>query len=195
MNNSGFVGVNPTTRKGHAAFVAPNFLMADNGTASGAIPAEAAEPNGLSPLQIFIQERPIVVPVSFTEECLAAVKLAIEMTGTAERVHLIHVVTEREPHEDKYISDWNDDGCRIDRARQRLESACKSAGLNICSESLGIAFGQTAECVVEHATQHNAGLIVIPSHAKHTLLSLVRRSIAEQIVERAKCPVLVLKGL
>ena len=196
MNSDSHCGINASSRKGLGAFTPPGLQMADKDFAGGTAPAfQAADSKGLSALFELIRQRPIVVPVAFTEECLAAIKLAIDLAADeVERVHLIHVVTEREPHEDKYISDWSDDGCRIERARRRLENACESAGLDICSKSLDIAYGQTAECVVDHASKCDAGLILIPSHAKHGLLSLLKRSIAEQIVERATCPVLVLKG-
>lgn len=53
--------------------------------------------------------------------------------------------------------------------------------------------GDPATAIVEEADNENADLIVIGTHGRTGLTRLLMGSVAEAIVRRAKCPVLVVK--
>ena len=56
-----------------------------------------------------------------------------------------------------------------------------------------LMIGSPATAIVEMAERENADLIVMPTHGRTGLLRLLMGSVAEEVVRKAKCPVLTVK--
>ncbi len=59
---------------------------------------------------------------------------------------------------------------------------------------LRIDYGNAAEEILEHADQCHADLIVMGTHGRTGLGRLLLGSVAEHVLRRARCPVLLVKG-
>ncbi|MCS6975828.1 MAG: universal stress protein [Gemmatales bacterium] len=59
---------------------------------------------------------------------------------------------------------------------------------------LRVDYGNAAEEILEHADQCHADLIVMGTHGRTGLGRLLMGSVAEHVLRRAKCPVLLVKG-
>ena len=66
-----------------------------------------------------------------------------------------------------------------------------SAGLEGFTVSSEVLFGQPAKYIVTAAERHGVGMIVMGTHGRTGLTRLLMGSVAEAIVRRAPCPVLV----
>ncbi|MDX2130229.1 MAG: universal stress protein [Chloroherpetonaceae bacterium] len=53
--------------------------------------------------------------------------------------------------------------------------------------------GMPEESIIEHAAKHNVDLIIMGSHGRRGLKRLLMGSVAESVVRRAQCPVMVVK--
>jgi universal stress protein A len=60
----------------------------------------------------------------------------------------------------------------------------------LTGSSTDLLTGSTARCIVEHAQDTNADLIVMGTHGRSGLGHLLLGSVAERVVRTAKCPVL-----
>jgi len=56
-----------------------------------------------------------------------------------------------------------------------------------------LMIGSPATAIVEMARRENAELIVMPTHGRTGLTRLLMGSVAEEVVRKAECPVLVVK--
>jgi nucleotide-binding universal stress UspA family protein len=57
-----------------------------------------------------------------------------------------------------------------------------------------LAIGSPAEAIVHVAEKESADMIVMPTHGRTGLVRLLMGSVAEEVVRKAKCPVLVVKA-
>ncbi len=82
---------------------------------------------------------------------------------------------------------------RQDLAKQNLDLAveiCRNAGFKVDSR---IVEGEIKDGIAQTASEWGADLIVVTSHARKGVEKFFHRSIAEGVVHRAPCSVLVLK--
>jgi nucleotide-binding universal stress UspA family protein len=56
-----------------------------------------------------------------------------------------------------------------------------------------LMIGSPATAIVEMAQRENVNLIVMPTHGRTGLMRLLMGSVAEEVVRKAKCPVLTVK--
>lgn len=56
-----------------------------------------------------------------------------------------------------------------------------------------LMIGSPATAIVELAQRENVNLIVMPTHGRTGLIRLLMGSVAEEVVRKAKCPVLTVK--
>jgi len=56
-----------------------------------------------------------------------------------------------------------------------------------------LMIGSPATAIVELAQRENVNLIVMPTHGRTGLMRLLMGSVAEEVVRKAKCPVLTVK--
>ncbi len=135
----------------------------------------------------------IVVAVDFSEASHPVVDRAIAMAKLADgSVDLTHV---REPFayaltggyvpapgQEQVLVSW------IDQSLANMRDHVVAAGLTCVTTSLE---GAAAPTIVAHADRVGADLIVIGTHGRGALGHALLGSVAERVVQRAPCPVLV----
>ena len=135
---------------------------------------------------------PIVVPVDVSDESLAAVDVALQITDSPAHVHVLRVL--HEPPSSYPDALW----AAIDHSKRRnaaLEEIKKSfveekyADLKLC-----VDFGDPGHQIAAHADAIQAKLIVMPSHGRRGVKRLLLGSVAERVTRLAHCPVLVLRS-
>jgi nucleotide-binding universal stress UspA family protein len=57
-----------------------------------------------------------------------------------------------------------------------------------------LILGSPASAIVHLAERENVDMIVMPTHGRTGLLRLLMGSVAEEVVRKAKCPVLTVKA-
>ena len=134
----------------------------------------------------------MVVPVDFSDASHCAINAALEMVARPADVHAVHVI---QPAQDRdLIAEWSPrqpdetwDGAALARLDEYLRSH-DSAGV-----TQAVCLGDPGLAITDYAREHDADLIIIPSHGYHGLKRLLLGSVAEHVVRYATCPVLVLR--
>ncbi len=134
----------------------------------------------------------VVVPVDFSDESIAAVDTALEITGDASKVHVVHVLPELNAADPGFVWQTVDEEVRSHHAAQALRerlAADRYALLDIHVET-----GDPGHRVANFAENSECDLIVVPSHGRRGLSRMLIGSVAERIIRLAHCPVLVLRN-
>jgi len=137
----------------------------------------------------------ILFPTDFSHYNDAALKLASTLAAEADAVlYIIHVHDIRELNammgEGSYLyaSSWDDER---KEAHERLRKVVPTVpGLTYQHECL---IGSPVSEILRFAESHGVDLIVLASHGRTGLPRLLMGSIAEGVMRKAKCPVLVVK--
>ena len=139
--------------------------------------------------------RTILIPVDFSEAVPALVHYAMELVrGRGAHVVLLHVVGPPVALVDPMQGSLMDPRVLtdlVDRARERLEGiAAGLAGLTVEGKVL---VGSPARTIVEEAAATGADVVVVGTHGHSGLKHLLLGSVAEAVVRKAPCPVLVVR--
>jgi nucleotide-binding universal stress UspA family protein len=133
----------------------------------------------------------IVVPVDFSDLSKEALDTALEMTGSAAKVKVIHVLPRIEPVEPVIFLEGANDELRAQHARQSLKEWLK--GRKYRGLTFEVTVGNPGHDIAEYAEKIGADMIVMPSHGRSGVARLLIGSVAERTVRLAHCPVLVLR--
>jgi len=133
----------------------------------------------------------VVVPVDFSEESLAAVETALQLTGNAKALHILHVLPELSPLEPGEVWATISEQSRTEHARQALRDRLEDSVY--ADATIEILFGDPGHAIAERAEQLQADMIILPSHGRTGLSHLLIGSVAERVIRLAHCPVLVLR--
>ncbi len=130
----------------------------------------------------------IAVPVDFSNNCLEALRGACEMAAAyGAELHLIHVeepwiaaaMASSEPYPTK-----------------RIEEALKEVHVPVSGAipvHRSVRIGDTVKELLGFLTANEIDLVVMGSHGRTGVSRLLLGSIAEAIVRRALCPVLIVR--
>ena len=139
----------------------------------------------------------IVVGVDYDETGEAAVHQALKLAAAREgaEVHLIHVITGGAAHSNSAASIALN-AKALEEAPRRLavyatlscDAVPEAKGRKI---ALHTRFGSPAEAIVQLSVDVQAELIVVGTHGRRGVKKLALGSVAERLVEIARCPVLV----
>ena len=137
----------------------------------------------------------ILFPTDFSQYNEAALKLASSLAAESNAVlYIVHVHDVRDLNaamgEASYLcaSAWDEERQEAEkRLRQIVPSVAGVAYENECLT------GSPVPQIIEFAEGHNIDLIVMASHGRTGLPRLLMGSIAEGVMRKAKCPVLIVK--
>jgi universal stress protein A len=135
----------------------------------------------------------ILCPVQFEDSEQTALALAVQMAKDMDAtVYLLHIVQNMQaidaPDNAAGAADVEHE------ARLKLQKMADEMLAGLKSESLTrlAAPAETSRVLLEAAAQIDADLIVLKTHGRHGLAHFIMGSVAEQVVRRARCPVLTL---
>jgi nucleotide-binding universal stress UspA family protein len=134
----------------------------------------------------------VVVPVDFSASSAPALRTALELTAASSGVHAVYVIPPLNPVSP--IGIWSD----AEAEQQLSEKALLHLQTFLASHECegvhaSVQIGEPGACIVEYADQHNADLIIIPSHGYRGLKRALLGSVAERVIRYANVPTLVLR--
>ncbi len=139
----------------------------------------------------WLQKKCVVVPVDFSDDSFQAVSVAEEFVEKDADLHVIHVTQPWNEHE--IGGSW---GQETEEERLRsIEKAIREKLQAMGHEDVRISIhmGSPPVEIIRYAEQVGAELVVMPSVGKTGLKHFALGSVAERVVRRAHCPVLVLR--
>ena len=139
----------------------------------------------------WLPRKTVLVPVDFSDDSLAALGLAAELTEDPSGLNVIHVLPVLEPAEPGVIWHTIDDVSRSQQAEGALGNVLADKGYG--SVKISVRFGDPGHEIARYAEEISADLVVIPSHGRSVFARILLGSVTERVVRLAHCPVLVLK--
>ncbi|WP_299004929.1 universal stress protein [uncultured Shewanella sp.] len=147
-----------------------------------------------------MRTREILCPTDFSKTAENALEYAIELANLYQvDIRLLHVMSspygkhnygiivetpeELEHHLEAYSLE------KMQALLANIENKLE-AGLSLKTV---IRSGGIAPQILEEATEHDVGMIVLASHHSAGTLHFLHANLAEELVHKAKCPVLVVK--
>jgi nucleotide-binding universal stress UspA family protein len=139
----------------------------------------------------WLPKQSVVVPIDFSDESFDALDTAIQLVASPANLHVIHVLPRMETTEPGFIWGMVDDDARRKHALDALNE--RLARHNLAGVNVVVAIGDPGREIPDFAQSLQADLIVLPSHGRTGISRLLIGSVAERVVRRAHCPVLVLR--
>jgi len=137
----------------------------------------------------------ILCPVDFSDASRKAVQYAKEFAWSmGSRVHLLNVVEPRPMAVDitmNYIPLEEDLQHAAKEDLQLVLQEFQQAGLKVDSS---IEIGNPADVILDKSRELDVNLVIMGSHGKKGLSRLIMGSVAETVVRKANCPVLIVKA-
>jgi universal stress protein A len=138
-----------------------------------------------------MKSQKILFPTDFSEHGQAALELATSLArdrgGELVILHVQEIPVAFGGGELYYFAD--PDGSDI---KKLLASVVPTDPAVPCQHRLVV--GQAGEAILKVAEEEDVDLIVMPTHGRTGLTRILMGSVAEQVVRKAKCPVLTVKG-
>ena len=124
--------------------------------------------------------RRIAVPTDFSPESEKAVAYAAALArrmGSA--LYLVNVLKDPVGYQD---------------AREQLAALASRLAIGTRRVALDVRTGEPADGIAEAAERYGVDLVVMATHGRTGLSHMVAGSVAEDVIRRTECPVLVLRG-
>ena len=139
----------------------------------------------------WLNKKCVVIPTDFSEYSFRALEVAKEFVEQGADLHFIHVTQPWNEHEIGGSWDQETEEERIHALEKKLQDKLQAG--NYQDLQIVIRIGSTASEIIGYAETVGAELIVMPSHGRTGLKHFALGSVAERVVRRAHCPVLVLR--
>ena len=146
-----------------------------------------------------IPPKTVLVPTDFGAESGLALTWARELARQfGSTLHLLHVVADADVSPGTAalwgFSETEVQQRRVDEARTRLAAlrpADEAAGAPVRT---AVAAGKPAASIVRYAGEHRVDLVVMGTRGRGAVEQLLLGSVAAEVVRRAPCPVLTVRG-
>ena len=131
----------------------------------------------------------VLVPIDFSEASFDALGEALKMVRSPSDVYAVHVLPSLESEAEHFRAAFDSKG-RASSAEKGLRA--RVAQVNDGVHSL-IRIGIAGDEIAATAKELGCDLIVIPSHGRSGPSRLLLGSVAERVLRKAPCAVLVLR--
>jgi len=139
----------------------------------------------------WLEKKCVVVPVDFSEESFTAIDVAREFVKTNAGLHLIHVTQPWSEHAIGGTWGKETEEERIQSIRQTIQDKLKENDYS--DAQIAVHIGSPPVAITDYAKESGAELIVMPSHGRTGIKHFALGSVAERVIRKAHCPVLVLR--
>lgn len=133
----------------------------------------------------------VVVPIDFSEDSFQAVQVGKEFVEDHADLHLIHVTQPWSEHEIGGTWGRKTEEERIKSIKEAIQEKMKDTEYK--NVPIEIRIGSPPVEITRYAEKTGAELIVMPSHGRTGLQHFALGSVAERVIRKADCPVLVLR--
>ncbi|WP_294346822.1 universal stress protein [Prosthecochloris sp.] len=142
-----------------------------------------------------IKIRRILCPVDFSDASRKAVRYAHEFAkGMGASLVLLNVVEPRPMAVDMSLSYVPLEEDLEKAAKEDLEEIIRTEREQGVEVQADVQIGTPSETILEKAEELDVNLIIVGSHGKTGLSRILMGSVAESVVRKAKCPVLIVKA-
>ncbi|PRP95025.1 Universal stress protein F [Enhygromyxa salina] len=135
-------------------------------------------------------EQTVLLPYDFSDPATDAIATAREMVARPELLYVLHVIPPIDVASPGFLSGALEIETLRKHADTELTKVLDAAGLAKAQRRVHV--GDPASEILDVAREIEANVIVIPSRGKTGLRRWMIGSVAERVVRRAQCPVLVL---
>lgn len=133
----------------------------------------------------------VLVPIDFSDFSYQAIPIAKTYIEETSVLNVIHVLSPLHPADPAAMWDTLKDDERKQKVQSFLGKKVYDLGYGVINVEVRI--GDPGMQISDYAKEIEADLIVISSHGERGFLQNLIGSVAERVVRRAHCPVLVLK--
>jgi nucleotide-binding universal stress UspA family protein len=133
----------------------------------------------------------ILCPIDFSAHSDAALAYASTLAKEASAKLLLVYVDDSQVPYDAGFAGYVPPPDETELIEKQLTETVPTAPGVECEHHL--LFGYPADAIVEFAKTHQVDLIVMGTHGRTGVARLLMGSVAEAVVRRAECPVLILK--
>lgn len=140
---------------------------------------------------ISLKQRVVVVPVDFSEGSVDSIRAGLNRVESIDGLHVIHVLPALDYSSPGVLREFASHENREEVAKRQLETLLHTAGAR--GAKGGVISGDPGHASADYATKVGAELIIVASHSRHAVRSLLLGSTAERIIRHAHCSVLVLR--
>lgn len=146
----------------------------------------------------------ILVPVDFSEYSQKAVRYGVELAKDRKAsLTLLHVINQRiiDAVHELSVKGYKGDFVEVmrkmvsEREAELQQMVPQDWREGIPELAFEIRKGRPSEEVIKYAKEHGMDLIVVGTHGRSALASALLGSVANTVVLRAPCPVLVVRDL
>lgn len=142
--------------------------------------------------------RKILLPTDFgPSSACAAAYAGVLARGLGASVHLVHVIGEPL----SFRGAWQLQRQDVSAVREGLYDECRAKLAALAATlqhqadriTIEVRTGTPAEAIVDAAIDYGADLIVMSTPRRSALPQLVLRSVADRVIQAARCPVLAVR--
>ncbi len=138
----------------------------------------------------------ILCPVDFSDASLKAVSYAKEFAAVSgASIFLLHIVEPVPmPPVDTSLNYMEMEEVLEKAAKEDLLALIKSMKAEGSNVEGTMEIGKAADIILEKAAELNANFIIMGSHGRKGLNRLIMGSVADAVIRRSDCPVLIVKN-
>jgi nucleotide-binding universal stress UspA family protein len=133
----------------------------------------------------------VIVPIDFSEDSFQAVRVGLEFVEKNSNLHLIHVTQPWSEHEIGGTWGQETEEERIQSIEKAIQEKLKETEYQRIP--IVVRIGSPPVEITRYAEESDAELIVMPSHGRTGIQHFALGSVAERVIRKAHCPVLVLR--
>ena len=133
----------------------------------------------------------VIVPIDFSEDSFQAVRVGLEFVEKNSNLHLIHVTQPWSEHEIGGTWGQETEEERIQSIKKAIQEKLKDTEYQRIP--IVVRIGSPPVEITRYAEKSDAELIVMPSHGRTGIQHFALGSVAERVIRKAHCPVLVLR--
>jgi universal stress protein A len=146
----------------------------------------------------------ILVPVDFSEYSQKAVRYGVELAKDRKAsLTLLHVINQRiiDAVHELSVKGYKGDFVEVmrkmvsEREAELQQMVPQDWREGLTELNFEIRKGRPSEEVIKYAKEHGMDLIVVGTHGRSALASALLGSVANTVVLRAPCPVLVVRAI
>ena len=140
----------------------------------------------------------IIVPIDFSDASEHAARYAAKLSRRLNAsVHLIHVLEEMpvSPGPLEFYAGESPEAReeRYQCARRRLNALAESVATYATRVTIEVRSGAIAESIGRAVVDYGADLVVMSTHGRTGMSHLLMGSVAEKVIQNARCPVLAIR--
>ncbi|NMW20635.1 MAG: universal stress protein [Chlorobiaceae bacterium] len=137
----------------------------------------------------------ILCPVDFSDASRKAIRYTEEFAGNlSASVYLLNVVEPRPMAVDVSLNYVPFEADLEKAAKDDMEVILEEFHRKGFKAEYGVVIGNPADSILEKIEELNINLVIMGSHGKKGLSRLIMGSVAETVVRKANCPVLIVKS-